>query len=72
MTTVGKNVGDDFIREGIRSILDDAIGAYEPYYVNKHDLTTLGRPLMDEIGVVSDKFEAADLLVQAGAPVFWH
>ena len=72
MTTVGKNVGDDFIREGIRSILDDAIGPYEPLYVNKHDLSTLGRPVMDEIGVVPDKFAAADVLVQAGAPVFWH
>src|SRR5687768_5857451 len=51
MTTVGKNVGDDFIREGICSILDDAIGPYEPFYVNKHDLSTLGRPLLDEIGV---------------------
>lgn len=72
MTTVGKNVGDDFIREGICSILDDAIGPYDPFYVNKHDLSTLGRPLLDEIGVVADKFAAADVLVQSGAPVFWH
>jgi hypothetical protein len=72
MTTVGKNVGDEFIREGIMSILADAIGAFEPLYVNKHDLASLSRPLLDEIGVYADKFAAADLIVQAGAPVFWH
>lgn len=72
MTTVGRNVGDEFIREGICSLLADAIGPFDPYYVNKHDLTTLGRPLLDEMGLVPDKFAAADLIVQAGAPVFWR
>jgi hypothetical protein len=72
MTTVGRNVGDEFIREGIISLLGDAIGPFDSYYVNKHDLTSLSTPLLDEIGLVPDKFEAADVLVQAGAPVFWH
>jgi hypothetical protein len=74
MTTVGKNVGDEFIREGIRSFLDEVFGdgGYDPYYVNKHDLTTLHRPLLDEIEPLTDKFRDADILVQAGAPVFWH
>jgi hypothetical protein len=77
MTTVGKNVGDEFIRDGIRSFLDDVLGGqsgpgYDAYYVNKHDLSTLHRPLLDEIEPLADKFCDADLIVQAGAPVFWH
>jgi SAM-dependent methyltransferase len=72
MTTVGKNVGDEFIREGIASLLAEAIGPFEPYYVNKHDLSSLAMPLLDEMDLVPDKFAAADVLVQAGAPVFWH
>jgi SAM-dependent methyltransferase len=72
MTTVGKNVGDEFIREGIVSLLEGAIGPFEPLYVNKHDLSSLSTPLLDEMGVYEDKFAAAHLIVQAGAPVFWH
>lgn len=72
MTTVGRNVGDEFIRDGIASLLWDAIGPIEPYYVNKHDLSSLATPLLDEMDLVADKFAAADLIVQAGAPVFWH
>src|SRR5688500_13732075 len=71
MTTVGRNVGDEFIREGIRSFLDDILPAYDCYYVDKHDLTTLQRPLYDEIEQLSDKFRDADVIVQAGAPVYW-
>ena len=52
MTTVGRNVGDEFIREGIRSFFDDCLPAYDCYYVDKHDLTTLQRPLYDEIGAL--------------------
>jgi polysaccharide pyruvyl transferase WcaK-like protein len=71
MTTVGRNVGDEFIREGIRSFFDDCLPAYDAYYVDKHDLTTLQRPLYDEIEQLADKFTGADVIVQAGAPVYW-
>jgi len=71
MTTVGRNVGDEFIREGIHSFFDDCLPAYDCYYVDKHDLTTLQRPLYDEIEQLTDKFREADVIVQAGAPVYW-
>jgi hypothetical protein len=72
MTTVGRNVGDEFIREGIRSFFDDIFGSYEPYYVDKHDLTTLQRRVYDEAETLADKFAQADIIVQAGAPVYWN
>jgi hypothetical protein len=72
MTTIGRNVGDEFIREGIRSFLDEAIGAYEPYYVDKHDLGTLRRPVLDEGELLADKFRDADVVIQSGAPVYWQ
>src|SRR4051794_15726351 len=72
MTTVGRNVGDEFIREGIRSFFDDVLGTYEPYYVDKHDLGTLHRPVYDEGEALADKFQDADVIVQAGAPVYWN
>jgi hypothetical protein len=72
MTTVGRNVGDEFIREGIRSFFDDIFGSYEPYYVDKHDLTTLHRRVYDEAETLADKFQQSDIIVQAGAPVYWN
>ena len=71
MTTVHLNVGDEFIREGIRSFLDEAIGDYDPFYVHKHELDTLYRPLLDEGEILADKFRDADIIIQAGAPVYW-
>ncbi|HZL35816.1 MAG TPA: polysaccharide pyruvyl transferase family protein [Tepidisphaeraceae bacterium] len=72
MTTVHLNVGDEFIREGIRSFLDEVIGEYDPFYVHKHDIDTLHTPLLDEGELLQDKFRDADLIVQAGAPVYWN
>lgn len=73
MTTVGRNVGDEFIREGIRSFFDDVLGhdGYEAYYVCKHDLSTLHSRVYDEPETLPDKFRDADVIVQAGAPVYW-
>ena len=71
MTTVNHNVGDEFIREGIRSFLDEVLGDYDPYYVHKHDLATLHKPLLDETELLADKFRDADLIIQAGSPVYW-
>lgn len=72
MTTLGVNVGDEFIRAGIRAILEAANIKHSALYVCKHDLTTLFRPVEDETLHVHDKFWDADVFIQAGAPVFWR
>jgi hypothetical protein len=72
MTTVHHNVGDEFIREGIRSFLDEVLGDYDAFYVHKHDTETLRKPLLDEGELLADKFRDADLIIQAGAPVYWN
>jgi hypothetical protein len=72
MTTLGVNVGDEFIREGIRTVLDRTKIPYAPLYVNKHDPNTLSQPYEDEPLVVQDKFWDCNIFIQAGAPVYWH
>ena len=71
MTSLGVNVGDEFIREGICSFLDEIFENWEPFYVNKVDLSSLRQPLEDEVAVLEDKFRDADIIIQAGAPVYW-
>jgi hypothetical protein len=74
LTTVGRNVGDEFIREGIRSFFDALLGptGYDAYHVCKHDLATLSTRVYDEPEMLADKFRDADVIVQAGAPVYWN
>jgi hypothetical protein len=72
LTTLRTNVGDDFIREGIRAVLDRLLPAYRPLYVNKHDPASLSRREEDEPEPAADKIAGCDLLVQSGAPVYWH
>ena len=72
MTSLGVNVGDEFIREGICSFLDEVIENWIPYYVNKVDLSSLSEPREDEIKRLNDKFRDADVIIQAGAPVYWN
>lgn len=72
MTTLGINVGDEFIREGICSFFDEIYKHWEPFYVNKSDLQTLHMPAEDEVCVLNDKFRDADIIIQAGAPVYWR
>lgn len=72
MTTLGVNVGDEFIREGVRAVLDHFGVRYSPLYVNKHDAMSLCAPREDESEIVEDKFWDCDLFVQAGAPVYWN
>lgn len=71
MTTLGVNVGDEFIREGICSFLDDIFKYWEPYYVNKHDILSLHQPIEGEVRLLKDKFLDADIIIQSGAPVYW-
>lgn len=72
MTTVGVNVGDEFIREGILSFFDEIFSSYKPFYVNKHDMKSLHEPRLDEEEILTDKFRESDIIVQAGAPVYWN
>jgi polysaccharide pyruvyl transferase WcaK-like protein len=72
LTTIGVNVGDEFIREGVRAALDRSGVPYIPLYVNKHDRESLTRPCGDELVSVSDKFWDSDVFIQSGAPVYWN
>lgn len=71
ITTTGVNIGDEFIREGISTFFDQIFKEWSPYYINKHDLTTLYRKIYDEEDYSQDKAFEADIIVQAGAPVYW-
>ena len=55
LTTLGKNVGDEFIREGIKAILDRLLKSYEPLYINKHNSETLFSIEADEVRQYGDK-----------------
>jgi hypothetical protein len=72
VTTLGANVGDEIIREGVRAALDAAGLAYVPFYIDKHDRGSLRRPVEDEPQATTDKYWDADVVIQAGAPVYWH
>ena len=72
MTSLGVNIGDEFIREGICSFLDEVIENWAPFYVNKVDLSSLYEPREDETTTFTDKFRHADVIIQAGAPVYWN
>lgn len=72
LTTLGRNVGDEFIREGIRAALDATGVPYTPLYVDKHRPATLHEPAEDEVEMVADKYWDCDLFIQSGAPVYWH
>lgn len=72
LTTLGVNVGDEFIRNGIRAILDRTGVPYTPLYVNKHDPASLHDSAEDEDTVTTDKFYASDIFLQSGAPVYWN
>jgi polysaccharide pyruvyl transferase WcaK-like protein/SAM-dependent methyltransferase len=72
LTSLRVNVGDEFIREGIRAILDRLPASYYPLYINKHDPVSLYHPEEDEPIIVSDKYWDSDLFIQAGAPVYWQ
>lgn len=71
-TSLRVNIGDEFIREGIRAILDAVGVSYHPLYVNKVDQASLFHPEEDEVVVVADKYWDSDLFIQAGAPVYWN
>jgi SAM-dependent methyltransferase len=73
ITTCNKNIGDDFVREGIRSVLD-GLCEYRSYFVNKHfPELTCATPLPEDEGPpLADKILDSDVVVQCGAPVYWN
>ena len=78
ITTRRTNIGDDFVREGLRAVLDE-ICEYHAYLVHKHapDTTCTTRypeeeEQEEEGPVLGDKVLDADAVFQTGAPVYWN
>lgn len=85
ITTVNHNVGDDFIREGIKYLLSKLDLEINYSYIHKHAPVSVRHGfesirnykfsvIIDNILPVSfskDKILKADFLIQSGAPVFW-
>jgi hypothetical protein len=94
ITTVRHNVGDDFVRGGIQSLLAEAVRSAAPeaqaeiksLLIHKHSPITAVRgcsrirstrlsKLLDPLARrlhLPDAISSADLLVQSGAPIYWH
>lgn len=87
ITTVNHNVGDDFVREGIKYLLrerfKDETLSFEN--IHKHSPITVRYgferfrkyPLSKKVDdilplcITGDRIREADLIVQSGAPVYW-
>lgn len=85
ITTVRHNIGDDFVREGIISILRDVVNVDNIELIHKHSpitavygfekarkyrISVIVDPMLRVIGV-PNRISDADLLIQSGAPVYW-
>lgn len=85
ITTVRHNIGDDFVREGIVSVLNDIKRFDRVEQIHKHSPVTsiygfeavrdlrisrVVEPILRLAGT-RDRIAEADLLVQSGAPVYW-
>jgi len=85
ITTVRHNIGDDFVREGILSVLSDVINLNKIELIHKHSpiTTVYGYESIRKLRIsrivepvlrfldVKDRVADADLLIQSGAPVYW-
>lgn len=87
ITTVRHNVGDDFVREGIKHLLTSAFPDREFRFesIHKHApiSSTYGFDWLRDnrfarridrflpVSLLPDRIREADLIVQSGAPVFW-
>ncbi|MBU1863195.1 MAG: polysaccharide pyruvyl transferase family protein [Candidatus Omnitrophica bacterium] len=85
LTTVNHNVGDDFIREGIVYFVKRIIGSFDSVCIHKHEPVRPGPHIFKLWGLshiwknmrreyVSNYFDQilnADIIIQAGAPVYW-
>ncbi|MFC1603326.1 polysaccharide pyruvyl transferase family protein [Pseudomonadota bacterium] len=88
ITTVQHNIGDDFVREGLKHILSSVLGENRVQFtdIHKHSPITsrhgfewlrskrigLQFDRMLPLSLTTDRILDADLVVQSGAPVFWH
>ena len=87
ITTVDHNIGDDFVREGIKYLLRRYFSGQELIFENihKHSPITVRHgfewlrsdifgKVIDKIlplGLTKDRVLDADIIVQSGAPVYW-
>lgn len=85
ITTVARNPGDAFIRSGIEYLIQQYIPHYHKVYVDKHEyrngredgdiaqqIVRKGRQLFSGTRVGdTDPFADVDLIVQAGAPLYY-
>src|SRR5262249_37029888 len=72
LTTLHKNVGDDWVREGVRAVLDTAMPGCAPLHVSKWSQASLRERLEGDGETAEDKYWGSDLFVIAGSPVYWH
>ena len=85
ITTLRHNIGDDFVREGIASILGDILGEYRIEAIHKHSPVTcyygfegirnlraskILEPALRRARF-NNRIADADILIQSGAPVYW-
>ena len=72
LTTTRYNIGDDFIRDGVKAILEKLGVHYHPFYMHKLAPESRSAALLDETHSVEDKFFDSDLFILSGAPVYWN
>ena len=87
ITTVNHNVGDDFVREGLKYILKKHFGKSLLFEnIHKHSPITTRRGFewfryngiasrvdrLLPLSISNDRLLEADIVVQSGAPVYWH
>lgn len=86
ITTTNHNVGDDFVREGIKFLIEKVFksGKTKYFYIHKHSPVTVRmgfenvrkRKYSEKLDLmpvirIFDKIHKSDLLIQSGAPVYW-
>jgi hypothetical protein len=85
ITTIRHNIGDDFVREGVRHLIRAAGYALEAELIHKHSpvtnvygwenirsrrVSSVVDPALRLIRA-RNRVSSADILVQSGAPVYW-
>ena len=86
ITTVNHNVGDDFVREGLKHIIKSVYKDSEFSNIHKHSPITCRKgfegfrnyryskrvdPILPILNKQHDLILSADVVIQSGAPVYW-
>ena len=87
ITTVNHNIGDDYVREGLKFLLNEYFKNEKLEFVNIHKHSPIPSrngfewfryyrlsKIIDEmlpLSITKDKILDSDLIVQSGAPVYW-